>query len=452
MISSTPRVQDYDPREIAWQYNLIRGVRREYDYSLGTHEVLLSGSVGSGKSLPLSHLIVTHCLLYPGANFGIGRRVLPKLKATLCRKIQEHLFETGIDYKFNRSSGDFTMPNGSVITAFSWADGNFEKFGSYELSGMAIEEGSETKDPGAYEYALSRVGRLPHVPENIMLVATNPEAPSHWLAKRFLDEPHPLRHVFFSRTEDNKFLPRSYIEGLRSTLDPKLARRLLYGEWVEIDTERIYHAYESERNWLRQDDYIVDRRYPVRISWDFNIAKGKPLSAVLFQYIDGRFHFFDEVIVEGMNTESSCDELAGRGHLDYGTIYVVHGDASGKNGDTRSNRSDYDIIKKFLSNYRTATGHALNFRLDVPMANPPVRKRHNLVNAHCLNENGEIRLFIYKRCKVLDEGMRLTQLKDNAQYIEDDSKHFQHCTTALGYGVLSCLAGDGRQAPQGIPR
>jgi hypothetical protein len=452
VISSTPRLQEYDPRQVPWQYDLIKGIRSEYDYTRGTHEILLSGSVGSGKSLPLAHIIVTHCLLYPGANFGIGRRVLPKLKATLVRKIREHLFNTGVAYNVNKSTGDFEFPNGSAITAFSWADGNFEKFGSYELSGMAIEEGAETKDPGAYEYALSRVGRLPHVPEKIMIVASNPDSPSHWLAKRFIDTPSPLRHVFYSRTEQNPFLPKSYIEGLKETLDPKLARRLIYGEWTEIDSERIYHAYESERNWLKAQDYQVNPRYPVRLTWDFNIAKGKPLSMVAFQYIEGSFHFFDEVIVEGIRTEESLDEAAGRGLLDFPCQIVVHGDASGKSADTRSIRSDYDIIKNFLTKYRTKSGHQLNFRIDVPLANPPIRSRHNTVNAYCLNEAGKVRLFLYRNCKVLDEGMRLTQLKDNASYLEDDSKFYQHCTTALGYGVMSTLAGENRQAPTGLAR
>lgn len=462
MISSTPNVFQFDPREIEWQYELITDIRQNFDYKLGTHEALLSGSVGSGKSLPGAHIAITHCLLYPGANYGIGRRALPQLKATALRKVKEHLFNSGVDYKYNESSGDFKLVNGSRITAFSWADGNYAKMGSYELSSGQIEEAQENKEPKAAEYMLSRIGRLPHVPEWSLLYLANPDSPGHWLAKRFnldarpLDtfayHPQPQRHVYFSRTEQNKFLAPAYIEGLKQTLDPKLARRLLYGEWVEINTDRIYHAYESSRNFKRDEDYKVNPRFPIHLSWDFNIAKGKPLSLVMFQYIDGVFHFFDEVIVEGIRTEDSLEEASSRGVFEHKCQFIINGDAAGKNSDTRSNRSDYDIIKKYLAQFRRKDGTSLSFEQEVPLANPPLRKRHNEVNARCLNALGEVRLFVYKRCKILDEGMRLTQLKDGANYIEDDSKPYQHCTTALGYGVIATLKKEDTPAPSVMRR
>lgn len=460
--SSTPNLSEFDPRQMPWQYRLVWDVRKGFDYSIGTHEVLVSGTVGSGKSLPIAHLAVTHCLLNPGANFGVGRRVLKDLKDTTCRKIIEHLASTGIKYGYNKTSGDFTFQNGSRISAFSWADGNFKKFGSYELSSAAIEEAQENKEDTAAQYILSRIGRLPHIKENVLYFLANPDSPGHWLAKRFhvgngkpagtIDHVTPLRHAYYSKTEDNKFLTPAYINGLRSNMDAKLAMRLLDGAWIEIDRERIYHAYSSERNYRPNDTYKVDCRFPVRVSYDFNIARGKPLSAVFFQYIKGHFHFFAEVVVEGLNTQSNLEEAEHRGLFEYDATYVVHGDAAGKHGDTRSNKSDYDIIKRYLGNLRRKDGSQLIFEIDVPLSNPSVRDRHNIVNATCLNANGEIRLTVYKGCPVMDEGMRLTALKDGAQYIEDDSKAYQHITTAVGYGIVSTLKSEKKQAPTNFTR
>lgn len=462
MISSTPRLTEFNPNEIAWQYEFIKDVRRRFDYSAGTHECLLSGSVGSGKSLPAAHAIITHCLLFPGSNFGIGRKALPDLKDTLCQKIKEHLYDEGIDFRYYETSGDFQFSNKSKITAFSWHDKNYKKFGSYELSGFAMEEATENSTDQAYQMALTRVGRLPHVKENIILALANPDDPGHWLAKRFgirkgrphgqIDHPTATRHVYYSRTEQNKFLPQSYIQSLKENLDPKMARRLIYGEWVEINSERIYHAYESERNFLEHQDFKPDVRFPIRWTWDFNIATGKPLSCAFFQYINGSFHWFAEIVVEGFRTEDALEEAASRGLLDHPAKYIIHGDAAGKHSDTRANRSDYDIIKKYLSSHRTKDNRPMMFAVEVPLANPSVRDRHNLVNAHCLNSNGEVRFFVYKGCTVLDEGMRLTALKDRAQYIEDDSKSYQHLSTAVGYGICSTLASMKREAPTGIAR
>jgi hypothetical protein len=72
----------------------------------------------------------------------------------------------------------------------------------------------------------------------------------------------------------------------------------------------------------------------------------------------------------------------------------------------------------------------------VPRSNPPIRERHNIVNAYCTNSINQHRLFIYEKCKILNEGMKLTALKKGAEYIEDDSKEYQHVTTALGYRVV----------------
>lgn len=449
-----PNFLEYDPKEIAWQYKLIKDVRG-WDYDgKGPLEFLLSGSVGSGKSLPLVHLIATHCLFNPGANIGVGRRALPHLKATLLKKIRSHFRETNVTIEYNKTSGDIVIPRvGSMITALSWADGNYEKFGSHEFSCAAIEEGTETPEQIAYDYLRTRIGRLRNISESWLGTATNPDGPGHWIYKRFIQETIESRKVYYSHTEANPFLKRSYIESLKANLDHKRARRLLYGEWVEIDTERIYHAY-SDRNFLKDQDYKVDLKLPVRISYDFNIAKGKPLSATFFQYIPqtDTFHFFDEVVIEGLRTRGSLEEAQGKGLLDHSTRYIIHGDAAGKHSDTRNNLSDYDIIKKYLNEYRQPSGEFIRFEVDVPLSNPSIRSRHNLVNAYCQNETGLTRLFLYKKAKTLDEGLRLTALKDKAQYIEDDSKPYQHITTACGYGVNSTLTSMNKSAPQMVAR
>ena len=71
-------------------------------------------------------------------------------------------------------------------------------------------------------------------------------------------------------------------------------------------------------------------------------------------------------------------------------------------------------------------------------SNPPIKTRHNIVNAYCLNHEKRIRFYIYKDAPVSDEGMRLVKLKKGGNYIEDDSKRYQHVTTAIGYGVHYC--------------
>lgn len=429
MTSSTPTLNEFVP--LKSQLEVIRAVRRG-DYTGGTKEIVLSGSIGSSKSLVLAHLAVTHCLMNEGAKFGIGRLALPQLKDTLCIKIIEHL-GNDVDYKYNRTTGDFYFPNGSRITSVSWADGNLVKLGSQEFSAFAIEELTETRVGDPYERILQRVNRVPHVREPFLVSATNPDSPSHWAYKKLITDRSV--QVFYSNTFDNPYLPKSYIELLKSRMDERVAQRMIYGKWIEILSEVVYYAY-SEKN-LVLDDYKIDPKLPIRLMFDFNIGEGKPLSIVMGQYrrSDDSWHFFDECIVEGQRTRDALEELEARGVFENDNMFIVHGDASGKSRDTRGSRSDYGIIEYFLQNVTNKQNKKIRFDIQIPRANPRIRDRHNVVNGYMRNASGDVKLFVYPKAKTLDEGFRLTKLKRGANYLEDDSDYFQHCTTAIGYGI-----------------
>src|SRR5690606_32627926 len=110
--------------------------------------------------------------------------------------------------------------------------------------------------------AKARVGRLPHVKQNLIIGATNPDSPAHWVARYFIDPEggrtnHPNRHVFYSRTEENPYLAPSYINGLRKDMDPRRARRMLEGEWLELDSDRVYYSYDANVNYV-QGEYLVN--------------------------------------------------------------------------------------------------------------------------------------------------------------------------------------------------
>lgn len=434
-VYSTPNIEQFEP--LPAQLQVIRDIRKNFDYSKGTHELLLSGSVGSAKSLTLAHALTTHGLMYPGAKVGIGRLALPQLKATLCQKIKEHLFESGVDYYYHESTGCFDLPNESKITAVSWADGNLSKLGSMEFSCFGIEELTETKTNQPYDVILQRTNRVPHIKEPFVLSATNPDSPGHWAYKHLIMAKSPKVKVYYSNTYDNPYLPASYIDSLKERLDERMARRMIYGEWIELTTDVIYYSYERQHNF-KDSAHVVDKRFPIRLCYDFNIGLGKPLSVVFAQYLpfNDTWHFFNEIIIEGQRTLDSLEESAARGLLDLGQQYIVHGDASGRHNDTRSKTSDYDIIDKFLSNYQTKSGQSLNYRIDVPRANPPVRDRHNITNGYICNSKGIRKLFVYKDAPTVDEGLRLTKLRSGGSYLEDDSDRFQHCTTAIGYAIM----------------
>lgn len=457
---SQPTLRLFSPVGIPYQQKVLKLVRKEFDYRSGNLEILLSGSYGSAKSVLLAHLAVTHCMMYPRARVAIVRRALPDIKATIFKEIIEHIendLVEGVDYWVNNARGSIRFKNKSEIVSVFWADRRYKRVRSLKLSMVIIEEATEndTQDMEGFEAIKARLRRLPHVPENVLVCATNPDSPAHWLYDYFIvpnqgGKVHRTRRVFYSITEHNVYLDPVYIQQLRRDTPAKAARRFLNGEWIELTKDQVYYEYSPTENY-RQSAYEVDLREPVYLSWDFNIGVGKPLSVCLFQLVDDEIHYFAEVVVEGMRTLNSLDELAARGLLDLDVPeFLVCGDAAGKHRDTRNIRSDYDIINSFLANYKRPDGEGITFRSLVPLANPPIRKRHNLVNAYCYNGEGRRRLFVYEACAMLHKGFRLVELKKGGDLTEDDSKDYQHVTTAAGYGLASALVNLNRKTQGSI--
>lgn len=435
MSDSTPSLSEFMPTPKQWQ--IIKDIRTKYDYSLGTHEVMLTGAVGSAKSIVLAHIMVTHCIINKGANAGIGRRTLPALRETLMEVIKHHCSDMAVD--FHGITGKFTFSNGSVLRPFSWADAHYKKFRSHEFSAFGIEELTENDQPDFYREILSRVGRIRHINEKLMICATNPDDPDHWAHKHFMMSDNPRRHVYKSTTADNPYLPPSYIEQLKESYDPQMYRRMVLGEWIPIRQAVVYHQYDPAFN-RSPNKYKVDPKLEIHWAWDFNIGgDNKPLSSVFFQYDGRNFHVFKDLVIKGLRTEDMLGEALELGLLDHETTYVINGDATGKHRDTRSRHNDYDIIRTFLSNAKTKSGKPIQFRMDVPLTNPKVRERHNIVNALLHNTNGEHRLMIYADAPVCHEAMMLTKLKEGADYIENDNYYYQHVGTALGYGCVATL-------------
>ena len=122
------------------------------------HEILLSGSVGSAKSILMAHIGIKHCLKYAGAHMGIGRKSMPQLRDTLIDMYIQHL-GNDVPYTFNKSRGIIEFPNGSKVTPISWSDKNYKKVRSYTFSAFQMEEVTENETEDAYKEIIQRVGR-----------------------------------------------------------------------------------------------------------------------------------------------------------------------------------------------------------------------------------------------------------------------------------------------------
>lgn len=436
MPSSITSLTGFNPNSIPYQIKVVNLVRKDWDYSEGNPEILLSGSYGSAKSILMAHLVVTHCLFWPKSRALLARKALPDLKSTIFNEILEHIQEDlveGVDYKVDNSKAKIVFSNGSEIISRSWADKKYKKGRSLKISFLCFEELTENnkEDMEAFTTLKARLRRLPHIKENVLIAATNPDSKSHWVYKYFFDSGKKTRFVFKSVTTDNPFLDPVYINQLKEDLDPLQAQRYIYGEWVDLNKEQVYYNYDKDRNY--RDHHKFEEIEELLLSHDFNIGLNKPMSASASIKLGDTYHVLKSFHVEGARTSDIMEEIADSGLLDSCERIAVYGDASGKNKDTRSIKSDYDIIKEFLSKYVRKDGKHLVFEMRIPLANPPIRRRHNLVNAYFLNQNKKTRLYVYDNW--VSDGFMQTVFKKSADLVEDDSLPEQHVTTAIGYMI-----------------
>ena len=440
----------FDPTYIPYQHRVVWDVYNRYDYGHGFNTVVSCGSVGSSKTLLSAHLGVRHLIENNGARCLLARRSLPDLRDTLFQDIVEHIEDSSVkDYikRVNHSSPRIEFTNGSEFIYRTWADKKYNKVRSLKLSMAIVEELTEHDDDDDEQFidqVFARMGRIPHVKQNLVMLNMNADSPSHWVYRRFFEQDKPRTYRYKSLTHQNPFLPDWYIENLKEQYDPKMVRRMLFAEWIEISGDVIYYMYDQKNNF-KKEKYKPTSRLPLHLSWDFNCADGKPYSSVAFQYDAAKdeFYIFDEVVVDGLKTLQSCEEWDEKGYFSGEYHIVVNGDCNGRNKDTRNNRSDYDIIKRYLSNHK----NNLRFDIKVPNSNPALKKRWNLVNGYCENANGKHRLFVYETAPTADKALRLTQKKKGSSLQEDDSKAEQHIGTAIGYGICSTIA-DVKRKPQ----
>jgi hypothetical protein len=222
-----------------------------------TMEFAYGGSKGSGKSYLGCSLIFAEALIYPGTSYFIARKKLNDLRKYTIPSIHEVLNNFGITseyYSYNGQDNYFILYNDSRVylldAKYLPSDPLYARFGSMQMTKGWIEEGGEF-EVAAKNNLLASVGRWKNDVYNLkgkVLITCNP-------MKNFLYTDFYLpnkkgmlpSHKKFIQAlpQDNKKLPKGYIENLHLVLNKNEKERLLYGNWEYDDDPAILIAYEN---------------------------------------------------------------------------------------------------------------------------------------------------------------------------------------------------------------
>ena len=116
------------------------------------------------------------------------------------------------------------------------------------------------------------------VPGAQLFATCNPEGPSHWLKKDYLDhaDKHDLIHWNFN-LDDNPILDEAYKNALKSSYTGMWYKRFILGEWA-LATGAIYDTYDHDNEYV--NDLPPPNYYIVGIDYGTTNATAAVLCAV----------------------------------------------------------------------------------------------------------------------------------------------------------------------------
>lgn len=390
---------------------------------------LFTGGYGSGKSYTLAISAFLDALHSPSAIIGIYEPNYALVRDIAMAYIAQLLDHHKIKYTTNKN--EFT------ITTHSNQIGNF-KFKSmenpdslvgYETYTAHVDE-IDTLDqdkadkiwnmilgrtrqwpsnlPEPYMKENVKRGRLE--PRNKVCAYSTPEG-FRFTYKTWNKTESPEYKFIQAKTEDNPFIPESYIDNLKAKYSGPLIQAYLQGEWVNLTSGTVYYAYDMKSHNSNETVRSGERLF---VGCDFNVAN---MSAVIFVKRDGGkvWHAVDE-ISDVLDTPDLIDELKTR----YPNNNIVcYPDASGRSRDT-TNASTTDILQLKQA----------GFRVKAKSTNPKVKDRVASVNNAFTKNN----LYINAtNCPQLVDC--LTQQAYDKAGRPDKSAGLDHLNDALGYAI-----------------
>jgi len=195
---------------------------------------------------------------FPKSAWLIGRKELKRIKQTTLRtffKVCDHFkLESGVDYVYNAQLETVTFSNGSVVFLVDLSqkptDPEFDRLGSYDLTGDFIDEAQEVPVKAINvlrgRFSLLEGDGWSTIPK--ALYTCNPA--KNWIYMDFY-KPHkeetiePHKVFIPSLVTDNiKYVRKEYIENLKRS-DTVTVQRLLYGNFEYDDDPAVLMDYDS---------------------------------------------------------------------------------------------------------------------------------------------------------------------------------------------------------------
>ena len=399
-------------RKIAtMEYKLLKAQREflEIPHNYTLDVAVYQGGYGSGKTFAGSLLGILLCMKFPGIRGLVGAQTYTLVRDTTLQTYLEHLdnmgFQEGVDYEWSSTLQKLVFRNTSEVLFRHFDEPN--KLKSLNLGFVEIEEMSDIP----YETFKMLLGRMRQQPKKEwqnftyrIFGHTNPETQKGWVYKTFAENPAPNYRLITAPTTQNIYLPKGFCDELKKIYDEQYYNIFVLAQNGEYNKGIVIKDFTEEN--IREINYQND--LDLHISCDFNVD---PMCWVLAHKTDEKVFYFDEIVLENTTTAKACEEFCRRYPAHKGHI-IVNGDASGDNRSCTSEYTNYVIIKKKLQQY----GYDADIKIKA--FNPPIKNRIAAFNAKIRNAEGEICLYVDKKCEKLLYNIYNLKYKEGSSRID----------------------------------
>lgn len=392
-------------------YKLLKAQREfleiPHDYSLDV--AVYQGGYGSGKTFAGSLLGILLALKFPGIRGLVGAQTYTLVRDTTLQTYFEHLdnfgFTEGKDYDWSSSLQKLTFKNGSEILFRHFDEPN--KLKSLNLGFVEIEEMSDIP----YDTFKMLLGRMRQKVKKSwkdftyrIFGHTNPETCRGWVYKTFKENKSPNYRLISAPTTQNIYLPKGFCDELKKVYDEQYYNIFVLAQNGEYNNGLVIKDFSDEN--IKEITYQPEM--DLHISCDFNVD---PMCWVFAHKTDDKVFYFDEIAMENTTTAKACDEFYRRYPNHKGKI-IVNGDASGDNRSCTSEYTNYVIINKKLLQF------GYDVKIQIKAFNPPIKNRIMAFNSKVRSANGEVCLFVDKKCEKLLYNIYNLKYKEGSSKID----------------------------------
>jgi hypothetical protein len=339
---------------------------------------------GSGKTWVGCSALCKHVWEWPGIDSGYFAPTYPQIRDIFFPTIEEVAFDWGLKVRTKESDKEVDFYSGGRYrsTTICRSMEKPQTIVGFKIGHALVDELDvlpALKAQHAWRKIIARMRYKVEGLKNGVDVTTTPEGfkfVHQQFVKQLREKPHlqGMYGLVQASTFDNELnLPDDYIPSLMESYPEQLIRAYLNGQFVNLNSGTIYHAYDRALNASQE---TVQPGEPIFVGMDFNVGK---MAAVIHVKRLGMPHAVDE-IVNAYDTPDMIRQLRERFWLYAEGKYSstreirIYPDASG-DGRRSVNASTTDL----------ALLKQAGFQVIAPAANPPVKDRINAMNAMFCN-------------------------------------------------------------------